>query len=155
MSSYNLINGCHTSVSYELLTEMLRNEWGFKGYNVTDFTGVTLHASPKESILAGTTAFCGFGTDDSITYWNADALKGDRTMLLAIKQNIHYLLYALANSAAMNGVNSTTRTISVMTWWRMTYRVCIYGFAALTALCALLYVVSAVKSKKQKTAKEA
>ena len=31
-------------------------------------------------------------------------------MLLAIKQNIHYLLYALANSAAMNGVNSTTRT---------------------------------------------
>ena len=25
-------------------------------------------------------------------------------MLLAIKQNIHYLLYALANSAAMNGV---------------------------------------------------
>mgnify|MGYP002092466068 len=133
----------------------MRNEWGFKGYNVTDFTGVTLHASPKESILAGTTAFCGFGKDDSITYWNADALKGDRTMLLAIKQNIHYLLYALANSAAMNGVNSTTRTISVMTWWRMTYRVCIYGFAALTALCALLYVVSAVKSKKQKTAKEA
>ena len=55
----------------------------------------------------------------------------------------------------MNGVNSTTRTISVMTWWRMSYRVCIYGFAALTALCALLYVVSAVKSKKQKTAKEA
>ena len=90
MSSYNLINGCHTSVNHELLTEMLRNEWGFKGYNVTDFTGVTLHASPKESILAGTTAFCGFGTDDSITYWNADALKVPAPLSLRLAELLNY-----------------------------------------------------------------
>ena len=29
MSSYNIINGCHTSTSYELLTEILKGEWGF------------------------------------------------------------------------------------------------------------------------------
>lgn len=50
MSSYNLINGQHTSESYELLTEILRNEWGFKGMVVTDW-GVK--NDPVKEVKAG------------------------------------------------------------------------------------------------------
>ena len=62
MSSYNLINGQHTSESYELLTEILRNEWRFKGMVTTDW-GVK--NDPVKEVKAGNDMkmHCGYPED--------------------------------------------------------------------------------------------
>lgn len=40
MSSYNLINGKHATESREYLSDILRDEWGFDGYAVSDWGAV-------------------------------------------------------------------------------------------------------------------
>lgn len=50
MSSYNKFNGIHASESKQLLTDILRKEWGFDGLVMSDWTGVY---STDTSIKAG------------------------------------------------------------------------------------------------------
>ena len=62
MTSYNLINGTHTSESHDLINDILRCEWGYDGLVMTDWiaTGRTwrlksIHPAPyaSKNILAG------------------------------------------------------------------------------------------------------
>ena len=147
MTAYNRIGAVAPSANVSVIRNIMMNEWGFHGYNVTDFTGVSLKAMPKESIMNGTTAFCGFGA--SVDYWNAEALSGDRQMLLSIKEDMHNILYSLANSAALNGVNETTHTEEVQTWWRTLYKAGTWGFGILAALSCVMAVVSKFIKKKE------
>ena len=45
MSAYNMINGIHAANSVDLLTKVLRDEWGFEGIVMTDW-GTTAEAKP-------------------------------------------------------------------------------------------------------------
>ncbi|MDR1152215.1 MAG: fibronectin type III-like domain-contianing protein, partial [Bifidobacteriaceae bacterium] len=41
MTSYNRINGQYNNMHWQLVTQILRNEWGFKGVVMTDWGGVS------------------------------------------------------------------------------------------------------------------
>ena len=43
MSSYNLLNGEHTSQRYDLLETLLREEWGYKGIVMSDWVTGNFH----------------------------------------------------------------------------------------------------------------
>lgn len=52
MSSYNLVNGTYANENPHLLTEILRDEWGFDGAVVTDWGGSNDHTA---GVAAGST----------------------------------------------------------------------------------------------------
>ncbi len=149
MSSYNRIGAVASSANRGVMVDIMRGEWGFKGYNVTDFTGVSLKAAPKESILAGTTNFCGFG--NSVDYWTGDYFINSKEACKAVKDNLHYALYALANSNALNGINSSSRRIELMTSWRILYITLITVFSVTTVAGIAAYTVTLVLNKKKES----
>lgn len=150
MSSYNRIGAVASSANKAVMVDIMRGEWGFKGYNVTDFTGVSLKAAPKESILFGTTNFCGFG--NSVSYWSEDALRGDADMMQAIHDDMHYALYALSRSYAMD-LNVNTHVEWLMTWYRATYISLITVFSVASLACVVGYVVCGIRGKNKKEAR--
>ena len=63
MTSYNIINGCRSSENKELLTDILRDEWGFKGMITTDWWNL---AEQYKEILAGNDVKMANGFDERV-----------------------------------------------------------------------------------------
>jgi beta-glucosidase len=78
MCSYNSVNGFQACENKELLTDVLRNEWGFKGYVQSDFFAVR---STVASMLAGLDHLMPFPLSLSgpIAPWSPDQLNAALT----------------------------------------------------------------------------
>ncbi len=134
MTSFNRLGATAVGANEGVMQNILRGEWDFKGYCVTDFSQVSPKAAPKESIQFGTTAFCGSSVNKAITYWNEESLKNDANICAAIKLDLKYNMYALSHSLAMNGYNTSTHTVQLDTPWRQLYKGLQIGFGISTGL---------------------
>lgn len=111
------------------LTEILRQEWGGKGMAIS--AGI-----PTDSglLIEGITIFDG---ENTTVQKDLSAYENDPVIVSAMRQACHYNLYALANSAAMNGIGANTvvkpRALPVVTLLR-----------ALMVLCAVAAIVCGV-----------
>lgn len=98
MSSLNRIGTEWAGGSYALLTEILRNEWGFEGNVVTD-SFITNFSNADQMVRAGGNLALGTG---KISY-----NKGTPTTVNILRENAHGILYMLANSNAINSYVQT------------------------------------------------
>lgn len=99
MTSYNRIGTVWAGGSYALLTGLLRNEWGFDGFILTDY--MDGNWENVDQMLAA-------GGDGALnTNWSYDCTKDGAQALTYLRRAVHHLCYAFVNSNAMNGIDST------------------------------------------------
>lgn len=150
MTAFNRIGVVHVTYSEPLLINILRNEWGFEGYNITDFAFNDL-MYPYASITSGTNAFDNMISDFSAI--NAETLKKDLTLLSGVRESCHRILYTYVNSNAMNGVSSNSTIVSVTPWWKAALNGLSIALAALAAVSFILYLVNLrilIRNRKNK-----
>ena len=87
MSSYNLINGVYTSERNDLLTSVLRNDWGFKGYVMTDWGG---GRDPIAQMNAGNDLLMPGNPNQTKTI--ADAVKSGKLDVKILDKNVERIL---------------------------------------------------------------
>ena len=97
MSSFNRIGTRWAGGDYRLITEILRNEWGFTGSVICDFNTCN-HMVEKDMFYAGGDLNLQFAGQ---MVWNPDAGNAsDVTVLRSAAKNV---LFTVANSNAMRG----------------------------------------------------
>ena len=98
MSSYNRMNSMKTAESYDLLTEILRNEWGYEGLVMTDWG--TRSRNDVEAHAGSSVKMPNNEKEGSNTIL-AGLTKGTVTRE-ELKRNIKYLFNTLSKTAAID-----------------------------------------------------
>lgn len=138
MSSFNRLGSTWAGGSYNLLTALLRDEWGFKGMVITDYN-LKNYMNVDQMVRAGGDLVLSADKKLSSTTTATDV-----TLLRQATKNI---LYTVANSNAMNGYGDGVVWGYAMPQW-VTW--CIYADVGLGILCAIVWVVAITRARKDK-----
>lgn len=149
MASFNRI-GCTWSGAHKgLLTDVLRGEWGFTGIVETDACSQWAYHqiddnAKAEALIAGVDMWMTSGSKEFF-----DGSKDNPTVMLALREACHRILYTQLHSAAMNGMSVNTRIIPVTPWWQKLLTSLTAVFGVFAGACLIMAVLSFVFSSKR------
>ena len=153
MTSYNLINGVHAANNYDLCTSVVRNEWGYMGWFVTDMINGADYMNWRDVTAGG-----GGGCLTSSAYDTSNigtmaasksAIQKDVWFQAQMKEALHHYLYNIVQSNAMNGISNTSKIVYIRTWYDNVLLVGTILLAVLTCLCLFMSLRSDFKSRKK------
>lgn len=124
MSSFSRAGVCGVNAHTGMMKNILRGEWGFKGLISTDMVSRTGFFNPQDSVINNVTFMATssgesfLASSDWASYNNKQLVKSDPTMMTALYENMHYYMYSIANSSALNGYAPGDVVQDSMSWWQ-------------------------------------
>ncbi|MBM6774749.1 glycoside hydrolase family 3 C-terminal domain-containing protein [Olsenella profusa] len=99
MTAFNRIGATWVGGDYDLITGIVRNEWGFDGWIITDNADTGVFMNAGQMIESG--ADSKLSASDPTNTWSFDS--SDATQYRYARDAVHHLLYVMANTHSMNG----------------------------------------------------
>ncbi len=145
MTSFNRIGATWAGGNYNLVTGVLRNEWGFNGFALTDYEVASYMFTDQNLAAGGDAKLKSDGVFGNFAF--GYSLKGNEEYQGYAREAAHHILYTVVNSAAMNGYFHGYRCISGFAY----YKIIIIVWDVLSAAgIAVLAFFLAKKIKKYK-----
>ncbi len=153
MTAFNRAGLIYAGSHEGLQVQILRNEWGYDGWIVTDMIG-----GPNYQQWIGV-VFGGGGTclGSASTYNNSvigtmeshrAEIEKDTEFQAKMRQAIKYYLHQEVESAAMNGVTVGSSMEYVRTWWQNAF----LAFEVCSGILTLLFAALYIRSLRKKNA---
>lgn len=150
MNAFNRIGTTWCGHHYNLQQNVLRGEWGFQGCIITDNAGLPNYMSIKEGLQAGTDLWMNNKEDRYLI----DGYESDPQIMTYLRESAHHVLYAIANSVAMNGLSTDTRIVSIVPTWAA-WLIVVNVVLVLACAGGVTWVVIRGKKMKKEEAVEA
>lgn len=139
--------GCDwIGISTELQDNILRGEWGFDGFIVTD--NAIQPYMYGTAITGGTDKFLVFIPGRYEEQLAPEVVSRDEKLLSALRESCHRILYVNVNSMAMNGVSDNVEVRDVTPGWQMMVFLADGILAVLTAGSLFLFIRARIKYQK-------
>lgn len=155
MSSYNRIGLISTATEYDLMTGVLRSEWGSNAFAITDLGAPTAGLyEGNASVAAGISTMMNNGVydDASKAYVNQtltpENIKADPVLLTAAREACHRILYNFIHSNAINGISEDAKIVLITPWYQTALRTMVIVFGVLMGGSTLLYLILANKKRE-------
>ena len=155
MTAFNRLGAVYSGAHAGLLKQILRNEWGYTGFVVTDMINGAEYMNWRDITFAGgggcltSTAYAESVIGAPSSADNMKLIQKDTAFQQELKDMLRYSLYTFVQSNTMNGVTSDSRVVPVTPWWEATLKGVDIGLGALTALAVVLYILPLFKKKEQ------
>ena len=146
MTSFNRLGTTWAGGDYNLLTNILRNEFSMKGIILTDFSNSNNYMDVVQGVVAGGNAW----DANDANKWPAKLkeYKDNATVCNAMRDASKHILYTVANSNAMNGVSENVQIVEVRAWWQTAILVLDVVFGVLAVGSAVM-LVRDIRRKKE------
>ena len=144
MAAFNGIGGVWCGCNEALLTNVLTNEWGFHGIVVTDYASAN---SAYMFIDAGLQAGSDLWLNTDSEVYKIDNAASNPTIVNALRNASHDILYTVVNSSAMNGIDENVQVVKVMPQWQ-TWLIALDVFLGIVILGGAFLVTRRIKKNK-------